>query len=62
MSGRKCWSCSHYDANDYIYCFGTCEILDEDLHATSECICPEDEIVLVESLLAERDEKWQRGS
>lgn len=54
---RKCWNCSHFDKNDVKNCFGTCEILDKDFHATSECTCPQEEIELVEKLQAERNEK-----
>jgi len=56
---RRCSNCSHFDMNDSIHCYGTCEILDQDLHWTSECCCPEEEIKLVESLQAERDTKME---
>lgn len=52
---KRCWDCVHYDKNDPIHCYGTCQILDEDFHVTHECTCPPEEIRLVESLLAERD-------
>ena len=57
MNLKKCWNCSHFDMNDAKHSFGTCEILDEDFHATSECNCPTEKIALVEKLQAERDEK-----
>ena len=50
-----CANCNHFDNNDYMNAFGTCEILDEDFHVTHECSCPPEEIKLVESLQTERD-------
>lgn len=46
----KCFGCNHYDMNDSVHAFGTCEILNEDFHCTHECTCSKSEIQLVESL------------
>jgi len=56
-SRRNCYNCNHYDKNDHINAFGTCEILDADFHCTHLCSCPNSEIELIESLQKERDEK-----
>ena len=56
---KYCIQCFHYDPNDPIHAFGTCEILDEDFHATHICTCPPEEIQLVEALQRERDNKWK---
>ena len=49
-----CLNCSHFDFNDYLHGYGTCEPLDEDFRADTECKCPESELKLIASLQEER--------
>ncbi len=49
-----CLGCSHYDKNDPVHCFGTCEIQDQDFRCTHECDVPEEELLSIEALLASK--------
>ena len=48
-----CLNCKHFDFNDYLHGFGTCEPLDQDFPADTECQCPQSELDLIERLQAE---------
>ncbi len=48
-----CLNCPHYDFNDYIHGYGTCEPQNEDFRADHECTMPADELRDIESLILE---------
>lgn len=52
-----CLNCNHFDFNDCVHGFGTCESLDADFKAYHECTCPKSELLLIEKLQKERREK-----
>lgn len=54
---NKCCNCIHFDMNDIVHCYGTCEIMDEDFPVYHECSCDKNEIKLVEKLIEERKGK-----
>lgn len=40
----NCYNCNHYDKNDYVHCYGTCELQDVDFRIDHKCNIEKDRV------------------